>query len=90
VYFVVITREYIKLVFEQLCIEKPDYDERIDNFLDYVLLNYIRNDENDRYVFPLEVWNHYESEKRTNNGLEGYNSKLDKFFRHSSKYMALH
>ena len=58
---------------------EPDYDEKIDNFLDYVLLNYIRNDENDRYVFPLEVWNHYESEKRTNNDLEGYNSKLEKF-----------
>jgi hypothetical protein len=31
------------------------------------------------YVFPLEVWNHYESEKRTNNDIEGYNSKLEKF-----------
>jgi hypothetical protein len=71
--------EKVEDVFEQLCIEKPDYDEKIDNFLDYVLLNYIRNDENDRYVFPLEVWNHYESEKRTNNDLEGYNSKLEKF-----------
>jgi hypothetical protein len=71
--------EKVEDVFEQLCMEKPDYNEKIDNFLDYVLLNYIRNDENDRYVFPLEVWNHYESEKRTNNDIEGYNSKLEKF-----------
>ena len=71
--------EKVEDVFEQLCIEKPDYYEKIDNFLDYVLLNYIKNDENDRYVYPLEVWNHYESEKRTNNNIEGYNSKLEKF-----------
>jgi hypothetical protein len=40
--------EKVEDIFDELCIDKPDYDEKIDHFLDYVLLNYIRNDENDR------------------------------------------
>jgi hypothetical protein len=63
--------EKVEDVFEQLCIDKPDYSDKIDNFLDYILLKDNRNDERDRYVLPLEVRNHYESEKRTNNDLEG-------------------
>ena len=63
--------EKVEDVFEQLCNDKPDYSDKIDNFLDYILLKDNRNDERDRYVLPLEVRNHYESEKRTNNDLEG-------------------
>jgi hypothetical protein len=81
--------EKVEDVFEQLCIDKPDYSDKIDNFLDYVLLNYIRNDESDRYVFPLEVWNHYESDKRTKNDLIGYKLRLEKFLG-TSKYMVIH
>ena len=30
-------------------------------------------------MFPIEIWNHFNNNKRTNNDVEGYNSKLDKF-----------
>jgi hypothetical protein len=59
--------------------KKPDVIEKINNFLDYIIINHIKNDENERYVFPLEAWNFYESDKRTNKDLKGYNSKLEKF-----------
>jgi hypothetical protein len=26
-------------------------------------------------LFPVELWNHYENDKRSNNDLEGYNEK---------------
>ena len=31
-------------------------------------------------MFPIEIWNHYDNHKRTNNDLEGYNHKLNRFF----------
>ena len=46
--------EKVEDVFEQLCIDKPDYSDKIDNFLDYILLKDNRNDERDRYVFLLK------------------------------------
>ena len=62
-----------------LCENKQDYGDKIENFADYDLLNYINNEEINNYVFPLALQNHYDSEKRSNNDLEGYNSKLEKF-----------
>ena len=34
--------EKVEDFFKQLCTNKSDYIDKIDNFLDYVLLNYIR------------------------------------------------
>ena len=53
-----------------------DKYNNIDKFADYVTENYIETD-----TFPIEIWNHYDSDKRTNNDLEGYNSKLSKFLK---------
>ncbi len=44
-----------------------------------MLTNYITNEETCQVLFPVELWNHYENDKRSNNDLEGYNEKLQKF-----------
>jgi hypothetical protein len=53
----------------------------LETFADYVLTNYITNEETGKVLFPVELWNHYENDKRSNNDLEGYKEKLHKFLK---------
>lgn len=55
--------------------QEPDNLNGVEKFLDYFVGNYFKGD------FPNAFLNHFEREKRpkTNNNLEGYNSKLKRF-----------
>ena len=55
-------------------IDTPEFD-KIEEFADYVLENYIETS-----LYPIEVWNQFENDgQRTNNAVEGYNHKLNNF-----------
>ena len=43
-------------------------------FIKYVIDNYLEGND-----FPLELWNHVDSDERTNNRVEGFNNKLKKY-----------
>ena len=59
--------------FEHLLDTHPDYPE-IQKLCDYVTETWIEG------KFPIELWNHYDNDgPRTNNHIEGYNLKLQKF-----------
>jgi hypothetical protein len=47
----------------------------LENFVDYVLLNYIGDDATP--TFPIELWNHFDANERTNNDVEAYNYRLN-------------
>ena len=49
----------------------------LGEFLDYLTINYI---DSSSYLFPIDYWNHYDNPgARTNNYLEGYNLKMEKY-----------
>lgn len=57
---------------------KPCDDEKIDNFTDYILNNYI---DNDVAQFPPNVWSDFSATtNRTTNSCESFHSKLNAFF----------
>jgi hypothetical protein len=72
-------------VFEELLLEMHDsFDlegefKELETFADYVLLNYIGDDSHGAYpaTFPIELWNHYDTDERTNNDVEAYNYRLN-------------
>jgi hypothetical protein len=47
----------------------------LENFVDYVLLHYIGDDG--APSFPIELWNHFDANERTNNDVEAYNYRLN-------------
>jgi len=59
---------------EYLMDKVPDYD--LEKFLDYVVETWIENNNH-----PISMWNHYNNldDPRTNNHIEGYHLRLDKF-----------
>ena len=64
--------EAIDSLWEDILIDKPELP-RVDEFLDYFTNTYFEGQ------FPVELWNHFKTVgPRTNNHLEGYNSKLKK------------
>ena len=68
-------------VFEELLLEMHDsFDlegefKELETFADYILLNYIGDDS--PATFPIELWNHYDTDERTNNDVEAYNYRLN-------------
>ena len=71
-----VTADKVEVTFVELCCDKPDY-EAIELFADYILENYI-----DTETFPKLLWNQFDEDERTNNSVEGYNSKLSNFLKH--------
>lgn len=70
-----VTPNKVEEAFVNLLDATPDYDQlQISN--DYVTENYIHTN-----LYPISLWNQYDREKRTNNDLEGFNSKINKFLR---------
>ncbi|CAF0745702.1 unnamed protein product [Brachionus calyciflorus] len=62
-------KEAKKIVFEE-----ENKAKNLEKFLDYLVDNYFEGS------FPIELWNHFDSEgPRTNNNLEAYNNKLKSF-----------
>ena len=56
--------------------ESPNYGEKIKDFTNYVLETWIMNS-----TYPVCVWNQYNNKgPRTNNHVEGFNSKINNFF----------
>ena len=49
--------------------------KNLENFVDYVLLHYIGDDG--APTFPIELWNHFDANERTNNDVEAYNYRLN-------------
>jgi len=57
---------------------KPCDDDKIDNFTDKILNNYI---DNDAAQFPPNVWSDFSATtNRTTNSSESFHSKLNAFF----------
>ncbi|CAF1014771.1 unnamed protein product [Brachionus calyciflorus] len=65
--------ENIIQAFNIIIEEIPLNDEKIINFIKYYQKQWLNGS-----ISP-EIWNHHDSQKRTNNDLEGYHSKLTKF-----------
>ena len=70
-------------VFEELLLEMHDlFDldgefKELETFADYVLLNYIVDDSHGPVTFPIQLWNHCDTDERTNNDVEAYNYRLN-------------
>jgi hypothetical protein len=47
----------------------------LENFVYYFLLQYIGDDG--APSFPIELWNHFDANERTNNDVEAYNYRLN-------------
>jgi hypothetical protein len=62
-------------VYCELQVEKPDYPQ-LDGWSDYVLETYKEKNDPRKPYFDKTLWNHYDSDTRTNNDVEGYNLKL--------------
>ena len=71
-------------IFEELLLEMHDLFDlqgeyrELETFADYVLVNYIG--DNNTPLFPISMWNHYESDDRTNNAGEAYNLRVNNYF----------
>lgn len=59
---------------------KPEENnDKLEAYLDYILCTWVGDPDQDKEnLFEHELWNHYQSEVRTNNHLEGFHSKLKK------------
>jgi hypothetical protein len=49
--------------------------KNLENFVDYVLLHYIGDDGAPK--FPIELWNHFDANERTNNDVKAFNYRLN-------------
>ena len=69
-----IPKEKVSDAFANLMDVTPDYD--LTNFCDYMVENWIESTQH-----PINMWNHYDTinDPRTNNHIEGYHLKLDKY-----------
>jgi hypothetical protein len=71
-------------IFEELLLQMHDLFDlqgeyrELETFADYVLVNYIG--DNNTPLFPISLWNHYESDDRTNNAGEAYNLRMNSYF----------
>ena len=50
--------------------------KELETFADYVLLNNIGDDSHGPAVFPIQLWDHNETDKRTNNDVDAFNYRL--------------
>lgn len=66
----------------------PNDSQALDDYCTYLLENWIGDaSENINEKFARELWNHHESEVRTNNHLEGFHSKLNKLVRSAKPHI---